>query len=48
MSGGKADCCLCAIDWQCDEQPKNTNAEGGPGAATRCMSAGENRGQYAS
>ncbi|KAJ8473387.1 hypothetical protein ONZ45_g16317 [Pleurotus djamor] len=26
----------------CDEQPKNTNNEGGAGAATRCMPAGEN------
>ncbi|KAJ8462340.1 hypothetical protein ONZ45_g17971 [Pleurotus djamor] len=26
----------------CDEQPKNTNNEGGAGAATRCMPASEN------
>ncbi|GJE98916.1 hypothetical protein PsYK624_151530 [Phanerochaete sordida] len=31
----------------CDEQPKNTNAEGGPDAATRCMPAGENSGEGA-
>ncbi|GJE98889.1 hypothetical protein PsYK624_151260 [Phanerochaete sordida] len=28
--------------WECDEQPKNTNTEGGPGAATRCMTKREN------
>ncbi|GJE98914.1 hypothetical protein PsYK624_151510 [Phanerochaete sordida] len=31
----------------CDEQPKNTNSEGGPNAATRCMSASENSGEGA-
>ncbi|GJE98907.1 hypothetical protein PsYK624_151440 [Phanerochaete sordida] len=29
----------------CDEQPKNTNDEGGANAATRCMPASENRGE---
>ncbi|KAJ8507193.1 hypothetical protein ONZ45_g10408 [Pleurotus djamor] len=29
-------------DLSCDEQPKNTNNEGGAGAATRCMPASEN------
>ncbi|KAF8961171.1 hypothetical protein BDZ97DRAFT_1921549 [Flammula alnicola] len=31
----------------CDEQPKNTNVEGGANAATRCMPAGENSGEGA-
>ncbi|GJE98915.1 hypothetical protein PsYK624_151520 [Phanerochaete sordida] len=30
-------------DLDCDEQPKNTNDEGGKDAATRCISATENR-----
>lgn len=29
----------------CDEQPKNTNDEGGANAATRCMGRDENRGE---
>jgi len=29
-------------NWSCDEQPKNTNDEGGAAAATRCMPATEN------
>lgn len=29
----------------CDEQPKNTNDEGGANAATRCMDRSENRGE---
>lgn len=29
----------------CDEQPKNTNDEGGVNAATRCMDRSENRGE---
>ncbi|KAF9446054.1 hypothetical protein P691DRAFT_636368, partial [Macrolepiota fuliginosa MF-IS2] len=31
--------------WSCDEQPKNTNSEGGAAAATRCMVTGENLGE---
>ncbi|GJE98913.1 hypothetical protein PsYK624_151500 [Phanerochaete sordida] len=34
-------------DLSCDEQPKNTNSEGGPNAATRCMPAKENSGEGA-
>ncbi|GJE98897.1 hypothetical protein PsYK624_151330 [Phanerochaete sordida] len=29
--------------WECDEQPKNTNTEGGANAATRCMTRAENK-----
>ncbi|GJE98890.1 hypothetical protein PsYK624_151270 [Phanerochaete sordida] len=32
-------------DLSCDEQPKNTNDEGGAGAATRCVPKGENSGE---
>ncbi|GJE99825.1 hypothetical protein PsYK624_160970 [Phanerochaete sordida] len=32
----------------CDEQPKNTNDEGGANAATRCMDRSENRGEGSS
>ncbi|GJE99351.1 hypothetical protein PsYK624_156050 [Phanerochaete sordida] len=34
-----------AADQDCDEQPKNTNNEGGANAATRCMPRAENRGE---
>lgn len=34
-------------EMDCDEQPKNTNTEGGAGAATRCMIRNKNRSEGA-
>ncbi|GJE98894.1 hypothetical protein PsYK624_151310 [Phanerochaete sordida] len=31
--------------WDCDEQPKASNAQGGAGAATRCIDPTENRSE---
>ncbi|KAF9441531.1 hypothetical protein P691DRAFT_791204 [Macrolepiota fuliginosa MF-IS2] len=37
--------CYYVNYWDCDEQPKNTNREGGSNAATRCMPRSENRSE---